>query len=381
MVHSAPLIKLYIFNQIDLIVQDIKIPWQKFNEEEIQTLIAIFFHSLDYHIKELHKSDRANEKGADLVVYNDKEKIAIAIKVKPDRADCYQLIELSQRKEKRKIYVHIETPTGKFLDAMKKHGKNIEFWDTKKLTQFFIENNLYFTANIIFENHHVYEIIDTIIYFLYKLRQDCEKIKKKKFKQIDKKSFMILWRLKDMAVTLHQTNTMLLSMFEEKVHSTDLNLNKNFLSLFLNYLDALETKLNSFWHYFAFFYSKNKELVDNSIIEQYTRSHWIYLASFKPHNNLYTIKNNLEEAIKEKKAFDNLSKNLDTEFQKKKIEEIKSQHLNTNEVWEAMHHQIHGFMIVGDGLECIIDDIIKEYFGDYFILGNLKSITSLSPYS
>ena len=56
------------------------------------------------------KSDRANENGADLIVKDKTEEIAIAVKIKPDQKDRYQLIELSRRQEKEKYMSILKLP-------------------------------------------------------------------------------------------------------------------------------------------------------------------------------------------------------------------------------------------------------------------------------
>src|SRR3972149_1595187 len=63
-------------------VYRIEIDWNQFSELEIQTLIAILFQSLDYSVENWHNADRAREDRADLIVRNNKESIAIAVKIK-----------------------------------------------------------------------------------------------------------------------------------------------------------------------------------------------------------------------------------------------------------------------------------------------------------
>lgn len=56
---------------------NIQIPWKNFTEEEIQTFISMLFHSIGYNIEELHKSDRANENGANSNHYLNSSTISI----------------------------------------------------------------------------------------------------------------------------------------------------------------------------------------------------------------------------------------------------------------------------------------------------------------
>jgi len=355
---------------------NLEIPWKKFTEEEIQTFIGMLFHSLEYHVEELHKSDRANEGGADVVAKKEDESIAIAVKIKPDNKDRPQLIDLSKRKEKKKIYVYIDTPTKKFLDFMKIH-KKVEFWDIKKLNDFFISKNIYFAANIIFDNHSINEKLSLIQYILYQSWKKSHKAKKKKIKQLDKKSFFMLWRLKDMAVTLHQTNNLIERLFETPIKNKNDELNIHFLKIFLDYLDILESKISEFITFFVQFHIKNKELVNNSIAEQSNRSHWLWIAHHQPLNDLRVLKRELKDAIKEKKLYEDLVKGLYQAPEDKELKKYEEEIAKGNDIWQAIHKKLKDLSIFGSGVEEIIDDIVKEYFQDYNTLTGMKQFDDL----
>ena len=119
----------------------LEIDWSQFDEPQIQTLIAISFHSIGYSIQNWHKADRSREVGADLVLSKSKDKIALAVKIKPKNSDRQQLSDLSKRQENRKIYVHIQTPSGMFHDSMDEYEGKVEFWDGQKLNEFFVKKD------------------------------------------------------------------------------------------------------------------------------------------------------------------------------------------------------------------------------------------------
>lgn len=348
----------------------IEIPWKKFNEEEIQTIISILYHSLDYNIKELHKSDRANEDGADLVVSNENEEIAIAVKIKPNNKDRPQLMELSERNEKKKLYIYIETPTKKFLQDTK-HYNNVEFWNVNKLNEFFINNNLYFSANLIFQNTETYINIENIKFLFFKLRYESQNKKKEDFKEFNKKSFSLIWRLKDISVTLHKTNVLMKDMFDEPMKFKDENYDLYFLNIFLKYLESLNSIVSSFYEIFNIFYKNNMHLVDNSIIEKSDRSHWLYLAAFTPLNQGKNLNIVLKDGINEKKVLDELlSKNRD--LSNDKFDNYCQDISKSNDVWQAIKNQTQELASVGWAIEASIDDIIEEYFKDHNILNMIE---------
>lgn len=344
----------------------IQIPWSKFDEEEVQYLIAMLFSSLEYHIEHLHKSDRANENGADLIVKDKTEEIAIAVKIKPDQKDRYQLIELSRRQEKRKIYVYIETPTKKFMDSMKEDGKNVEFWDAKKLNDFFLEKNLYFSSIIIFDNHKISVSLDMTKYILFQLWKKSHKLNKKPFKKLDKNSFSLLWRLKDSAVTLNKTTDITGRIFEEQINLKNKELNEHFVKIFTDFLDILESNVSSFLTYFLDFFGKNEQLIYNSIKEQASRSHWFWIASYKPLIDSATMKKELEEAIKNKKFLEESIKKYPNDIKEDKIlKKYEEEAAKLNDVWGAIKSTLKMLNLFGEGIEAIIDDIVSEYFNDY----------------
>lgn len=353
----------------------ISIPWDKFKEEEIHSLLALLYSSLGYSVDHLHKSDRANEEGADIVVKKGRDIIAFAVKIKPSHVDRYQLLELSRRTEPRKVYVYIQTPTKKFHDSMKTDGKGVEFWDTNKLNEIFVSENLFLTAHIIFENHNLHKNLKKIQEHLINLWLMSKKKKKRRVKRITRDSFFTLWRLKDIAVTLHKTNELALEVFENPVNFKNRKLDEHFLWMFLGYLDRLEEKSSVFLLHFLQFFKNNKNLVYNSIIKQSDRSHWITLARYKPLNNLIDIDKVLEKSINMEKAFRKLQESTaktTPEISKTLKEQITSN--KSNIVWKAIEVEARILFLFGYALEEIIDDIIKEYFKDYDTLDYMEPL-------
>lgn len=343
-------------------VESVQLPWKKFDEEEIQHLIAMLFFSLDYHIQHLHKSDRANENGADIVVKKDQEDIAIAVKIKPDQKDRYQLIELSRRSEKRKIYVHIETPTKKFLDSMKEDGKDVEFWDVKKLNNFFFDKNPYFASFIIFDNHSINEDLVKLKEFLFLLWDWAHEAKDTK-KPMDKESTLLLWRLKDSAVTLNQTSYIIERLFEEPFNIKNKEYDNHFTIMFMDYLDRLSRKLSSFLSHFMTFFTKNQQLVLDSIRHHQTSSHWLWVGGYKPLIDINSIKKDLKEATENRKLMQDIDEKMKEE-DRLEIEKYEKEAEKGNDVWKGIHNKLKSLHYLGEGIEYVVDDILLEHFDD-----------------
>lgn len=339
----------------------IEIDWNQFNEEQIQTLLAILFNSIGYSIENLHEADRAREDGADLVVKKSKESIAIAVKIKPKNNDRQQLYDLSKRKENKKIYVYIKTPAGKFREYIKEFKGNVEFFDEKKLNNFFREKNLGFTCSLIFDSHKISYTISEAQRILFGLREKCLNLEKRTPKGLDRQSFKWLFRLKDDAVSLYKTNENVITLLEKPINIKKRELNEHFLKLFIKYMYILNSRLRSFLNYFELFYNRNEDLVNNSIIENDGKSHWLHLLQYKSDNSLPSLKKELEEAIK----YDQVLKRLKKRLPDKEEEKYWRESAKNNDVWSVMESRVRNLMIFGAGIEAIIDDIVEEYAQDF----------------
>lgn len=326
----------------------LSIPWDRFSEDEIRKILSLFYETQDIKVYDVHSADRSHEEGADLILNDD---TAIAIKIKPKKGDCYQLIELSKRKEEHKIYIYIQDPAVSFKNAMGAWGENVEFWDNKKLTNTFFEKNPYFAANIIFENSNCFQTllrIRNLFFDLWSENFNKKNVYNKKTK-IENKSLSTLWRLKDMAVTLHKTSKLLNSMFKGNFTESNMNLNKELIEAYLQFLDALNKHIVLFPSYFSEFYERNKEYVDYIAYNTSDRSNWLYIAWFKPlvHG---MVKEKLEEEIEStKKHKKSLKEFPDKEFEKNRSKK--------NDVWSAIESQTHLIHIFGCAVEATIDDI------------------------
>jgi hypothetical protein len=337
----------------------IEINWDNFNEPQIQELIAILFHSMGYDPENLHKADPSREEGADLVLRKRNRSIALAVKIKPTNRDRQQLSDLSKRGEDKKVYVYIQTPSGKFRDSMGEYERIVDFWNREQLNDFFVTNNLGFTVSLIFDDNDLSQTIRQAQQTLFGLLEKCRRLKKRAPAPLDSQSFKWLFRLKDDAVSLHKTNENVITLLEKPINLKRRELNEHFFKLFLEYLDMLNTRLKSFLNYFDRFYAKNEDLVNNSIIENDGRSHWLHLLQYRPDNSLPALENELQKAIKIDEIFKKLKKTSP------ELENSWKESAKNNDVWAVMESRVRNLMIFGAGIEAIVDDIVDEYARHY----------------
>ena len=192
---------------------------------------------------------------------------------------------------------------------------------------------------------------------LFKLNKKCENLEKKTPKGLDSQSLKWLFRLKDSGVSLNKTNENVITLLEKPINIKKKGLNEHFLRLFIEYLDILNLRLVSFLHYFELFYNRNEDLVNNSIIENDGRSHWLALLQYRPDNSLPRLKEELREAIK----YDKVLKTFKKRDTYKELEIKRKEQSKNNDVWAVMESRVRNLMIFGAGIEAIVDDIVDEY--------------------
>jgi hypothetical protein len=56
--------------------------WEKYSEDELRTIVKLYYTNTGFCVDDLHETDKRGEKGADLIVYRsgEAEKTAIALK-------------------------------------------------------------------------------------------------------------------------------------------------------------------------------------------------------------------------------------------------------------------------------------------------------------
>lgn len=347
-------------------MQKMNINWSIYTEEQIHLILCLFYQSLEYHIKNLHEADRSHEKGADIVVEKDGENIALAVKLKPTKADRDQVIDLANRSEKKKVYIYINTPTDSFNDFVKEYGNKIEFWDAKKLNDVFREKHPYFMANIIFDNSDIHFELEKLKFLLFYLREICVKLKKSPMKKLDRESFSKLWRLKDTAVALHKTNEAIFPMLRTPLNFKDEKFNEHFIEIFMDYMERQYQDFNLFTKHFLEFYEDNKSLVHNGIIRGITTSHWFWIGGFKIMGDIDSLKASLKKALEDQETIEKLKKDFPNEERDKHLEKELEIEARGNDVWKSMEYQVTKLELFGNALEIIIDDIMGEYL-DYDI--------------
>ena len=162
-------------------------------------------------------------------------------------------------------------------------------------------------------------------------------------------------------MSLHKTNENVITLLEKPINIKRKELNEHFVRLFLEYLDILNSRLKSFLHYFEIFYDRNEDLVNNSIIENDGRSHWLYLQQYRPDNSLPVLREELQGSIKNAEILKTLKKKTHD----KELENSWEESARNNEVWAVMESRVRNLMIFGAGIEAIVDDIVNEYSQNY----------------
>jgi hypothetical protein len=114
--------------------------WKDLDEVFLIDVLEKVYKRLGYSVTNFHKTDRIHEDGVDLLCKMGNETIAIQTKMKPGTKDILQLNKLSSIIEGRRVYIYVNTPTKPFMETMEGKKSIVEFWDSKLLHNFLVEN-------------------------------------------------------------------------------------------------------------------------------------------------------------------------------------------------------------------------------------------------
>lgn len=256
------------------------IPWEKFKEEEIHSIIQKACEENGWEVYNLHKIQRNAEHGADLIITkNDGSKLAIAVKVKPKSGDRTQLIDLSGRSEKEKMYIYINDPTPDFKKEIEKYTNQIKFFNKDKLSEWIFELDPYIYSSLVIDSHNfslkLCEIKKSLMEFFYESTQKRKGKIKPKWIQLNEELLRILWRLKDETASLNKTFRALQFMFEfveDKKPEPERDI--IFLNGFVNVLKSLYTSLVFIHKLVNKLWEENKNFIVYVIQKTQDRSNW-----------------------------------------------------------------------------------------------------------
>jgi hypothetical protein len=260
--------------------------WEKYSEDELRTIVKLYYTNNGFCVDDLHEADKRGEKGADLMIYKsgEAEKTAIALKVKPTKSDIYQLQELAKRTERHKKYIYTQTPSTDFYFELEQYRNRVDFWDTRKLTYEIAVSNPSLAVWLTCSSHPLFACIGQLNVSLalsyYKWK------KKKKFQgksSVDARFYREVWRLKDDFSSLNKSLRSLQHIFESKLSEAEglpsdpLNL----LCLFERALDSMMTpSLEKSNLRISELINDYGKFISNVIEETSDRSNWMSYPSF-----------------------------------------------------------------------------------------------------
>jgi len=237
-----------------------QISWEDFSEGEIHLLLSRFFEDEGYKVYNVHRIQRSEEKGCDLIVEKSGSKIAIAVKKRPVSKDRIQLRDLNKREEEEKWYIYVKDPTSKFKEEMKEYPE-IKYLSKKDLNEYLFGLNPRLYTWLLLDNQELSYFFMEITRLLVKFSSESEKGQKIK-RDLDRDSLKILWRLKDDAVSLHKIFKFSLKMFES-IEDKEPNIEEDVIILdgFLKAMKDLIVSCQSILSGLRRFYEKNKSFV------------------------------------------------------------------------------------------------------------------------
>lgn len=111
------------------------IPWDDYDELEIQTLLKMHFEMMGYETTWRHRDDPANEKGIDLEFNrkSDGRRVLVAVKKYPKKGALAQVVELADHEANERIYVYVGGAAQSFRDKLGNFSSRVRFWNEHEL--------------------------------------------------------------------------------------------------------------------------------------------------------------------------------------------------------------------------------------------------------
>lgn len=262
-----------------------QVPWKLYSESEILEVLTEIFRVKGYRVYNIHKTDRRGEQGVDLECAKpaENQKVILAVKKQPRKADVGQLKEFAERQANPRIYVYVNEPSTAFKNAMEKLKNRISFWNAETLTYELFCTDLRFYIFLVLENSFeqpIYQIVDSFfeVYF---------RVKKKKVKRPLKATLdmlNLLWVAKDRSSSLNKSLRTLQLLFEEmNLSEVDKETKKAMTFAFLRSMENLKHEnLDQLQSHFSEFLDKYPANFEQFCKQTKGRSNWTMWAVTRP---------------------------------------------------------------------------------------------------
>ena len=227
-----------------------------------------------------------------------------------------QLEKFAKENATEKIFVYIEKPSAFLNEFMKKHGQQIDFWDSERLTSEIFRLDLRFYLFLIIENYIESTSYDITYSFCQMYRKVEDGTAETRAIQPSDELLNLLWNAKDRSSSLHKSARTLQEVFE----NTSLNIGEMKIKepIVKGYLKGLlflsENSLKPLRIIFKEILTRYPEIFVQYCIQTKGRSNWIYFFTHNPTLLPTTIIEFLKKSEKELSGFREFLKNKPTEM-------------------------------------------------------------------
>jgi hypothetical protein len=335
------------------------IPWNEYNEVEIQAIVSRLFTLRGYTVRNQHLADRSREKGADLIASKkgEVEKLAIQVKKKPTSVDVAQLHQLAKRLEETKKLIYVEEPSTDFLNEATAYLRKIDFWDREKLTKEILCDDAYLALLLSISGtqsaRYLLEI-QSLLLACYKETKG-KSLSKIELPKPTYELYQLLWQAKDRACTLGKGLLLVGLMFDQTDRESSALVTQDLdytARSFTHMIDELYIEeINPLYQFFIEMNKRYKEYIEYCSIERRAGTEWIYLMNF-----WFLLPGTIRSTfLLWKKEEDELKGS----FRKLPIGTLEREY----SIFDAIHILSKEIAKLGMGIEGIIDDIWRYAFG------------------
>lgn len=182
-------------------------------EETVQDFITEAHENEGWRVKNVHKTDRRHEKGADLIARRKGRRRLIAVKKKPRSDDLKQLDMLhSRKKEGELLYAYVEDPSEPFRKKMEAVEGDIRFLGPSELHSLLVHGESIDYMVEIFSRHSLSRELSTAIGITWRSRSV-----KPPHSAIDWEDAKALWVIKDAVLKARSSLGVVVLRWEDKL--------------------------------------------------------------------------------------------------------------------------------------------------------------------
>lgn len=244
----------------------------KTEEKQIHLYVIEAFENQGYECINFHESGASVEGGIDILSNKINEKIAVAVKIKPQQKDLTQLGKFIKNTASKHIYIYINDPTRPFYEEITRYKEEgyLEIYNSHLLHAFLVKNkSIGYLKKFLF-NHPIFQNY-------IKILETWSSVRHTKKSKIDLSDLKLMWDWKDKVVSFHKTAKFYFDYKDQRIKDIIVEREETFKELLdetIVYLDYLNKEIAELKSVFESIKKTNPGILAEMWMICKSRSNW-----------------------------------------------------------------------------------------------------------